>query len=213
MIVGNFAGILPYNVQNKMNHTYQINGTALQTGDIICTMNGKPDILPGQFWRLIGRLVPGDVDHVAIYLGPQGRCAEAGARGVITFDVPNGQWDTERMARQRGLLFDTFYGIVSPLDSLGVSEDEELHLRSAVAEYVLAHVGKPYNLNFLNSETDEAFYCSQLAYKAYQTIGINLNTGLAMEQLPGTNQIIYPQEIWGGFSHKQTNLEPVPAPA
>jgi len=75
-------------------------------------------------------------------------------------------------------------------------------MRQTIAAYCLAQVGKPYNLNFLNAETEEAFYCSQLAYKAYQQIGINLNTGLAMEQLPGTNAIIYPQEIWNGFSHR-----------
>ncbi|MEY2818008.1 MAG: YiiX/YebB-like N1pC/P60 family cysteine hydrolase [Chloroflexota bacterium] len=198
---------------NTMIYTNQINGMPVQTGDIICTMNGKPDILPGEFWRLIGRLVPGDVDHVAIYLGPDGRCAEAGARGVITFDVPNGNWDTERMARQRGLLFDTFYGVVSPLDVLGYSDEDEINMRTAVAKYILAQIGKPYNLNFLNPETEDAFYCSQLLYKAYQTIGINLNTGLAMEQLPGTNQIVYPQEIWEGFSHRQSNLNIATAPA
>ena len=188
---------------NTMIYTYQINGMPVQTGDIICTMNGKPDILPGEFWRLVGRLVPGDVDHVAIYLGPDGRCAEAGARGVITFNVMNGEWNTERMARQRGMLFDTFYGIVSPLDVLGYSDEDEQNMRKTIAQYVLAQVGKPYNLNFLNAETEDAFYCSQLIYKAYQTIGINMNTGLAMEQFPGTNQIIYPQEIWEGFSHRQ----------
>lgn len=196
----------------KMVHTYQINGMALQTGDIVCTMNGKPDILPGEFWRLVGRLVPGDVDHVAIYVGPNGRCVEAGARGVISFNVPNGLWDTDRMARQRGHLFDTFYGIASPLDTFGISEEEELHARASVAKYVIAQIGKPYNLNFLNAETEDSFYCSQLAYKAYQTIGINLNTGLAMEQLPGTNQIVYPQEIWDGFSHRQSHLQIITAP-
>ena len=185
-----------------MIYTYQIEGIAVQTGDIICTMNGKPDILPGEFWRFIGRLVPGDVDHVAIYLGPEGRCAEAGARGVITFDVPHGHWNTEKMALQRGLLFDTFYGIVSPIDGLQVTEEEEAELREAIAAYCLSQLGKPYNLNFLNAESEEAFYCSQLAYKAYEQIGINLNTGLAMEQLPGTNGIVYPQEIWNGFSHR-----------
>ena len=185
-----------------MVYTYQIEGIAVQTGDIICTMNGKPDILPGEFWRLVGRLVPGDVDHVAIYLGPEGRCAEAGARGVITFDIPKGIWNTENMARKRGLLFDTFYGIASPIDNLQVSEEEEFEIRSRVAAYCLAQTGKPYNLNFLNPETEDAFYCSQLAYKAYQQIGIDLNTGLAMEQLPGTNGIIYPQEIWNGFPHQ-----------
>lgn len=186
-----------------MIYTYQIEGIPLQTGDIICTMNGKPDILPGEFWRFVGRLVPGDVDHVAIYTGPEGRCVEAGARGVIKFTVFDGQWNTERMARRRGLLFDTFYGIVSPLNGLELSENEEDEMRKAVAAYVLAQVGKPYNLNFLNAETEEAFYCSQLAYKAYQQVGINLNTGLAMEQLPGANAIIYPQEIWEGFSHRE----------
>lgn len=197
----------------KKVYTYQINGMLVQTGDIICTMNGKPDILPGEFWRLVGRLVPGDVDHVAIYLGPHGRCAEAGARGVITFTVPDGIWNTERMARQRGLLFDTFYGVVSPLDVLGYSDEDERTMRDAVANYILAQLGKPYNLNFLNAETEDSFYCSQLAYKAYQTVGINLNTGLAMEQLPGTNQIVYPQEIWDGFSHRQSNLALVATPA
>jgi cell wall-associated NlpC family hydrolase len=186
-----------------MNYTYQIEEIALQTGDLICTMNGKPDILPGEFWRLVGRLVPGDVDHIAIYLGPGGRCVEAGAHGVIKFTVFDEQWNTERMARRRGLLFDTFYGVVSPLDGSGVAEDEENQMRQIVAAYCLAQVGKPYNLNFLNAETEEALYCSQLAYKAYQQIGINLNTGLAMEQLPGTNSIVYPQEIWNGFPHRE----------
>ena len=192
-----------------MIYTYQIEGIPLQTGDIICTMNGKPDILPGQFWWLVGRLVPGDVDHVAIYTGPEGRCVEAGAHGVIKFTVFKGQWDAQRMARRRGHLFDTFYGIASPLDGLRLLEEEEHILRAKVAEYCLAQVGKPYNLNFLKSDTEEAFYCSQLAYKAYQQIGINLNTGLAMEQIPGTNAIMYPQEIWDGSSHRAVQRSPV----
>lgn len=194
-----------------MIHTYQIEGIAVQTGDIVCTMNGKPDILPGEFWRLVGRLVPGDVDHVAIYVGPDGRCVESGSRGVISFDVHNSSWDTEFMARKRGLLFDTFYGVAYPLGGLELSEEEELHMRMTVAQYCLSQVGKSYNLNFLNAETEEAFYCSQLVYKAYQQVGIDLNTGLAMEQLPGTNAIVYPQEIWGGSAHRQKSPEPNPS--
>jgi cell wall-associated NlpC family hydrolase len=147
------------------------------------------------------------VDHVAIYLGPNGRCIEAGARGVITFDVPRGHWNTERMALQRGLLFDSFYGVASPLDGLEVSEEEEQELRATVAAYCRAQIGKPYNLNFLDAETEESFYCSQLAYKAYQQIGLDLNTGLTMEQFPGTNAIIYPQEIWNGFSHREAKRD------
>jgi cell wall-associated NlpC family hydrolase len=192
-------------------YSYQIQGLTLQTGDIVCTMNGKPDILPGEFWRLVGRLVPGDVDHVAIYVGPDGRCVESGSRGVISFDVHNSLWDTEFMARKRGLLFDTFYGMAYPLDGMELSEEEESHMRVTVAQYCLSQIGKSYNLNFLNAETEEAFYCSQLAYKAYQQVGINLNTGLAMEQLPGTNAIVYPQEIWYGCVHRQASNDQNPA--
>ena len=185
-----------------MIHTYQIHGLPLQTGDIICTMNGKPDILPGEFWRLVGRLVPGDVDHTVIYLGPRGRCIEAGAKGVVTFEIHDGVWEPERTMPERGLLVDTFYGVSYPLDGIGFSAEEERQARLTVADYCLAQVGKPYNLNFLNAERDDAFYCSQLAYKAYQRVGINLNTGLVMENLPGTNLIVYPQEIWSGCAHR-----------
>jgi hypothetical protein len=121
---------------------------------------------------------------------------------VASFDVPDGTWDTQRMATQRGLLFDTFHGVASPLDGFGLSDDEEQLMRERIASYCLAQLGKPYNLNFLDSEVEKAFYCSQLAYKAYQQVGINLNTGLAIEQLAGTNQIIFPQEIWSGFPHR-----------
>jgi cell wall-associated NlpC family hydrolase len=189
-----------------MTHTFQVEGLTLQTGDILCTMNGKPDILPGEFWRLVGRLVPGDVDHVALYVGPGGRAVEAGSRGVITFELPGGGWDTERMARQRGHLFDTLYGVASPLDGLGLSEEDEAEMRAAVADYALAQVGKPYNLNFLNAEAEDAFYCSQLVYKAYQRVGINLNTGLSIEHFPGTNAIVYPQEIWAGSAHRSAQM-------
>lgn len=190
-----------------MIYTYQIHGLTLQTGDIVCTMNGKPDVLPGEFWRLVGRLVPGDVDHVAIYLGPDGRCVEAGALGVIYFDVPTSGWDAEAMIGQRGLLFDTLYGVAAPLAGLSLSDEDERLMRERVAAYCAAQIGKPYNLNFLDPETERAFYCSQLAYKAYQQVGIELNTGLAMEQLPGTNAIIYPQEIWNGNPHQTQRPE------
>jgi hypothetical protein len=165
-------------------------------------MNGKPDILPGEFWRLVGRLVPGDVDHVAVYLGPDGRCAEAGALGVVTFEVHGGHWEAESLMRERGHLVDTFYGVAYPLAGRGLSPEFEEQFRGDIAAFCLAQVGKAYNLNFLNPETEEFFYCSQLVYKAYQRVGINLNTGLAMEGLPGTNLIIYPQEIWEGNIHR-----------
>ena len=190
-----------------MIHSYEINGLPVKTGDIVCTMNGKPDILPGQFWRLVGRLVPGDVDHVAMYLGPQGRCVEAGALGVALFEIHAGIWNPEHNMPERGMLVDTFYGVAYPLSQIGLTNVEEHEIRTGVAEYCLAHLGRPYNLNFLDPDREDAFYCSQPAYKAYKLWGINLNTGLFMEQLPGTNQIIYPQEIWNGCSHRRDEAD------
>lgn len=186
-----------------MIHTYQIEGLTLQTGDVLCTMNGKPDILPGEFWLLVGRLVPGDVDHVVLFLGPDGLCLEAGSRGVNPFHIHDQGWDAMSMTNERGLLIDTLYGAAYPLAGRELSEEEEKLMRLKVAEYALAQVGKPYNLNFLNAESEKSFYCSQLIYKAYQQVGINLNTGMVMEQLPGTNEIIYPQEIWDGCVHQR----------
>ena len=186
-----------------MVYPYRIEGVPFRTGDIICTQDGADEILPGQFWRLLGRLVPGKVDHVVIYLGPGGRCIEACGLGVSTFEVEDERWDGPKMMSQRGLLVDTFYGGVYPLDGLNLTEAAQRAIREGISAYCLAQVGKPYNINYLNSETEESFYCSQLAYKAYQQHGINLNTGMVMPNIPGTESIVFPQEIWAGFRHKK----------
>jgi hypothetical protein len=186
-----------------MIYQYKIHGVPLKSGDIICSTDGKSDLLPGEFWRLIGRLLPGDVDHVAIYIGPEGRCVEAGAQGVSIFEMPGGKWESEHILLERALFVDTFYGIVYPLKSLKLSTADERHRREDIVDYCLAQVGKPYNLNFLDPEQEDAFYCSQLAYKAYQRQGINLNTGRGMSNLPGSGKIVFPQEIWDGFYHRR----------
>jgi cell wall-associated NlpC family hydrolase len=190
-----------------MIHSYEVNGLPVKTGDVVCTMNGKPNILPGEFWRLVGRLVPGDVDHVAVYLGPDGRFVEAGALGVVTFEIHDGLWLPEHTMVERGMLVDTFYGVAYPLAEIGLTRSEEDEIRTGVAEFCLAQVGKPYNLNFLDPDRKDAIYCSQLVYQAYLPFGINLNRGLFMEQLPGTNQIIYPQEIWDGCMHRREGAD------
>ena len=74
-----------------------------------------------------------------------------------------------------------------------------------MANYCLAQAAanKPYNINFLNPDTEEAFYCSQLPYKAYMAHGINLNTGQGVPNLVGTSSIVFPQEIWSGCGHQK----------
>jgi hypothetical protein len=188
---------------NEMIHTFQINGLLLHTGDVLCTTIGGPGTLPDELWQLVGRLVPGAVDHVAVYVGPGGRCVEAGPLGVIVYTVPGDAWDAEKMAAQRGLILDQFVGIACPVEGRDLAVDAQTRIRQAVAVYCLAQVGKPYNLNFMDIETEAAFYCSQLVYRAYLHSGIDLNTGRSIEALPGMERIVYPQEIWSGCRHRQ----------
>jgi hypothetical protein len=188
-----------------MIHEYTMDGLRVQTGDLICTTDGGGADLKGQYWRLIGKLIPGDVDHIVVYVGPGGLCVEAGATGkVISFEVRGPHWDAAGMLEQRGFL-DVLYGVAYPLAGKGFSATREAEIREEVANYCLAQArsGKPYNLNFLDSSTEEAFYCSQLAYAAYLRQGIDLNTGQGVPKIPGTESIVFPQEIWSGCEHKR----------
>jgi permuted papain-like amidase YaeF/Yiix C92 family enzyme len=188
-----------------MIYSYEINGLQVKTGDLICTTDGGDSIIAGQFWRLIGKLIPGDVDHIVIYVGPEGRCVEAGAKGcVIKFEARNRKWDAYEMEPQRRLI-DTLYGVAYPLRDKNFSGDAEAKFRRSVADYCLAQAEakKPYNFNFLDSQTDDAFYCSQLAYKAYLRHDIDLNTGRGVPNIPGSDSVIFPQEIWSGCTNRK----------
>lgn len=153
-----------------MIYSYVLNGLTVKTGDILCTSDGNDDGWFGRLWHVIGYLVPGKIDHVIMYVGPEGRCVEAGGRGVIEFTMPGQRWDAAHVAKTR-LLADRLIGVAYPLQELAISSAEEERIRTAVAAYCLDHIGKPYNPNFLNLVTNEAFYCSQLIYLAYREAG------------------------------------------
>ena len=85
-----------------MIHTYIINNLQVQTGDILClTFNGDPKNPPVNRWRLLGLLIPGEVDHVAVYVGPEGRCIESAYRGVYEFDLEGQIWLPKKMYKYR----------------------------------------------------------------------------------------------------------------
>ncbi len=188
----------------KEIHSYTINGLHLQTGDIICTSDGNDQFVSGQFWRLIGKLIPGPVDHIVIYTGPKGACVEANGKGVVKFEITANTWDSNKIKNLRGGLIDNLYGIAYPLHNREYSENKINEIRLGVANYCLeqASLNKPYNLNFFNSDTEKAFYCSQLAYKAYLKFDIDLNTGRGIPNIPGADKIVFPQEIWEGFYNR-----------
>jgi cell wall-associated NlpC family hydrolase len=180
-----------------MIYSYELHGMYLQTGDIICSSDGAERMLFNQAYRALGMLVPGPVDHVAVYVGPGPRCVESGPFGVISFDIHDQGWEADLMWSQRKIA-DTFYGVAYPLAGRGLSAEEETRIRLEAAAYCLrqAEARKPYNFNFFNSETEEAFYCSQLIYKAYQQHGIDLNTNQGVPQFRFINSVIFPWELW-----------------
>lgn len=190
-----------------MYYNFNLNGIQIKTGDIICTKDGDDTILPGQFWRLLGLLIEGDVDHIAIYIGPDGRFIESGPKGVIEFTIKSNIWDAEKFSLQREGIIDELYGVAFPLENKGYTVENENAIRESIANYCITQIGKPYNLNFLDSNSDNAFYCSQLAYKAYLPFGINFNIGLKIPELPGTENIVYPQEIWDSCNQIKNNFK------
>ena len=192
-----------------MVHTYEIEGLRVQTGDLLCTTDGGGADITGQFWRLIGKLIPGDVDHIIIYVGPGGRCVEAGAKDkVITFDITGTTWNADGMRSERGPFVDMLYGAAYPLLSADIEPVRAVAIREDVAAYCIrqAELNKPYNLNFFDSATEGSFYCSQLAPRAYLRNGIDLNTGTPVWSIPGTEKIILPQEIWDGCVHEKVGV-------
>jgi hypothetical protein len=187
-----------------MVYEYLVSGLRVRTGDLICTTDGEGNDITGRFWRLIGKLIPGEVDHIVVYVGPEGRAVEAGAKGrVISFDIAGNVWDARAMEGERGMFVDTLYGVAYPLEGKNLSPVKSDLVRESVAAYCIeqARARKPYNLNFFLSSTENAFYCSQLAYRAYLREGINLDTGRGIGRIPGTKSIILPQEIWDGCAH------------
>lgn len=193
-----------------MAYSFEINGLAVKTGDLICTQDGGGPVIPGEFWRLIGKLIPGDVNHIVIYVGPGGRCVEAGPHGVISFETASPVWNSSQTLEVRGFV-DQLYGVAYPLSGRGFAAEKEEEVRQSVAAYCLAQLGKPYNINFLDSATEDSFYCSQLAYKAYLRNGIDLNTGKGVPAIPGTKSIIFPQELWESCDHLRGGVRLCPA--
>jgi hypothetical protein len=86
-----------------MDHVYEIDGLPIRTGDILCMRDGGRR---GAFERLcmaFGALIPGEIDHCALYVGPNGRFVEADIHGVTVLTMPGNHWDAQTLERK--LLF------------------------------------------------------------------------------------------------------------
>jgi hypothetical protein len=188
-----------------MLYRHTLNGLEVVSGDILFTRDGVPGSPFGQVWALLGRLLlPGDLDHCLLYAGPRGRCIESAARGVRVFDMPGETWDSEPLAGER-LLLDELVGAADPLAGRGLSPTEAARLRESVLAFCMGHAveRKPYNLNFFNPDTDGAFYCSQLVYRAYLHHGLDLRGPAPTDSHPILGRIVLPENIWNACHVKR----------
>ncbi len=187
-----------------MIHTYTYHGVTAKTGDILFTRDGEEGSLFGEFWKLIGRMFPSEFSHVAMYLGPGIRFVESAAKGVVVVEMEGNEWDGIRYGKER-LLVDELIGIGNPIAGRGISPERENEIRENVVAYCLeqARAGKPYNLNFFNPETDGAFYCSQLVYKAYETQGINLHVHIGKDADSLLAPLVLPEDVWNACNKKE----------
>jgi hypothetical protein len=113
-----------------MVYRYVFNGLSVETGDLLCMTDGDQDDLQGQFWRVLGTRLPGPIDHIVIYLGPDGRCIEAGPNGMGLFEMTTSNWSAKPLAKQRGRLHDRLHGAAYPLQGREPVIENELHLRA-----------------------------------------------------------------------------------
>jgi hypothetical protein len=94
---------------------YLLDGLPVRTGDIVATVDGIEVTFRGQVWRLVGAVMPGDIHHVLMYVGPGPRFIEAGPSGVIELEMPKSRWDSVPVADSRGGLMDRLQGVAGPL--------------------------------------------------------------------------------------------------
>lgn len=187
-----------------MIYTHSFNGITAKTGDILFTRDGEPGSVFGAIWKMLGHILPGDLDHAALYVGPGIRFIESAAKGVVLVHMEGDRWQGKRYGKER-LLVDELVGIGDPIAGRGISADREVQIRENVLAYCMAQVAeaKPYNLDFFNPETDGAFYCTQLLYKAYQTQGINLHVHKGDEAASLLAPLVLPEDIWNACLKKE----------
>lgn len=187
-----------------MIYTHNFDGVTAKTGDILFTRDGESGSLFGAIWKVLGYVLPGDLDHTALYIGPGIRFIESAAKGVVVVTMEGENWEGKRYGKER-LLIDELVGIGNPIAGRGISEEQEVQIRENVVGYCMAQVAeaKPYNLDFFDPETDGAFYCTQLLYKAYQSQGINLHVHQGDDSESLLAPLVLPKDVWNACLKKE----------
>lgn len=186
-----------------MIHTHQFSGVTVRTGDILFTRDGTENSLFGALWNLFGNIIPGDLDHCMVYVGPGVRFIESAARGVVLIEMVGDDWNPEPCAVER-LMVDTLVAVGDPTAGRELTSEQQTQIRENAVAFCMEQVrkGKPYNVDFFDPETDGAFYCSQLVYKAYQSQGINLHPTDSVNGLL-YQSVVLPEELWNACLVRQ----------
>lgn len=166
--------------------------------------DGTDRSLYGRVWQAIGALVPGEIDHCVLYVGPAGRFVEANVYGVSVLDMPGDTWDAHALVRERALV-DSLVGVAYPLGGRNLPCAEEDRIRAAVANDCLAQAAadKPFNFDFFDATRPDRTYCSQLIADAYRREGIELDSNLGVPTARIFAQAVFPQELWNGCVHRR----------
>ncbi|GAB1596838.1 hypothetical protein [Lysobacter claricitrinus] len=193
-----------------MDSVYEIDGLPIRTGDILCMRDGGRGGFFRRLWTAIGALIPGEVDHCALYVGPNGRFIEADIHGVTLLTMPGNHWDADALVGKR-LFVDTLVGVAYPLQGRGLTAEEERRVRESVAAYCLAHAtaDTPFNFNLFNATNPNRAYCSQLIADAYRNEGIELDTKRGVPRWRIFRRAVFPQALWAGSPHRRVP-EPMP---
>ena len=187
-----------------MDHVDEMDGLPIRTGDILCMRDGGRRGVYARLWMAFGALIPGEIDHCALYVGPNGRFVEADIHGVTVLTMPGNHWDSHSLVRKR-LFIDTLVGVAYPLQGRGLARHEETRIRGEIAKYCLtqAIARKPFNFNFFDATKPNRAYCSQLIADAYRSQGIELNSKPAVPRLGIFRRAVFPETLWAGSPHRR----------
>ncbi len=187
-----------------MIYEYAIDGLPMRTGDVLCMRDGTQRGFFGRLWTAIGALVPGEIDHCALYIGPDGRFVEAAARGVSVLTMPGDHWDAQLLAGKR-LFVDTLVGVVYPLAGRELAQTEENRIRESVAAICLdqAAADKPFNFNLFDATNPERTYCSQLIAEAYRREGIELDGKQGVPRSRIFRRAVFPEALWNSSPRRR----------
>lgn len=147
-----------------------LNPCDLQRGDVILS-HGL-----GSAYSLHEALYNGYWTHAGIYLG-DGVVTESRGRtnwncwGTWDCLLPNPGVQTHRLTGESSFWDADDWAILRVAATAAQ--------RAAASFYAANQTGKDYNWNYLNKDTEDSFYCSQLVWRAYQGQGIDLDSNLS----------------------------------